>query len=117
MSGISVDPELSKPVPVTKLSAGTLRRLHDWELLAAASHRSRAIVEDAAARLGVSTVRAYQILNRLLDDPRAYQRDARTVDFSRRRRGCLPVGVSSDWGECAESPIDKGFGHEKAPYH
>ena len=36
-------------------------------------------------------VRAYQILNRLLDDPKAYQRDARTIDFWRGvRDGASP---------------------------
>ena len=55
----------------------------DGKLIAAASHQSRSAFEDTAVYLGLSTVRAYQILNRLLDDPEASQQDGRTVDFWR----------------------------------
>ena len=60
-------------------------RIHDHsdQILKAASARTRSAIEDYAIHAHLPVVRAYQILNRLLDDPKAYQRDARTIDFWR----------------------------------
>ena len=60
-------------------------RIHDHgdQILKAASARRRSVIEDYAIHAHLPVVRAYQILNRLLDDPKAYQRDARTIDFWR----------------------------------
>ena len=63
---------------------GTIR-IHDHsdQILKAASARTRSAIEDYAIYAHLPVVRAYQILNQLLDDPMAYKRDAMTVDFWR----------------------------------
>ena len=52
-------------------------------VLAWASQCDRGAFEESAWTHEMPAVRAYQILNRLLDGPSAYQRDARTVDYWR----------------------------------
>ena len=58
-------------------------RERDWQVLQWASRCERDAFEESAFMYEVPVVRAFQILNRLLDDPKAYQRDARTIDFWR----------------------------------
>ena len=58
-------------------------RARDWQVLNWASRCDREVFEESAWAHEMPVVRAYQILNRLLDDPKAYQRDARTIDFWR----------------------------------
>ena len=58
-------------------------RARDLQVLAWAARCERGAFEESAWTREMPIVRAYQILNRLLDDPKAYQRDARTIDFWR----------------------------------
>ena len=58
-------------------------RARDWQVLSWASRCDRGVFEESAWAHEMPVVRAYQILNRLLDDPMAYKRDAMTVDFWR----------------------------------
>ena len=58
-------------------------RARDWQVLNWASQCDRGVFEESAWTHEMPVVRAYQILNRLLDDPKAYQRDALTVNFWR----------------------------------
>ena len=67
------------------------RYRRDKQVLAWAARCERGAFEDSAWAHEMPVVRAYQILNRLLDDPKAYQRDARTVEFWRGvRDGARP---------------------------
>ena len=66
-------------------------RARDLQVLAWAARCERGAFEDSAWAHEMPVVRAYQILNRLLDDPKAYQRDTRTVEFWRGvRDGARP---------------------------